>query len=175
MYSDELKIPKDRVPILIGKKGATKRKIERRTGTKLKIDSKEGDVVIESEDSLNVFRTRTIIQAIGRGFNPDIALYLTDDSYSFELINIQDFSGKSHKKMTRLKSRVIGTHGKAWKHIERVANCNLSVYGKTIGIIGKIEDAIIARQAIEYLLQGAPHGNVYKFLQEKKKKMRTVV
>lgn len=172
MYSEELKIPKDRIPVLIGKKGVIKKRIQRLAGNRLAIDSKEGDVLIEGEDSLSIFRTKMIIQAIGRGFNPDVALLLMDDSYSLELINIQDFSGKSQKKMVRLKSRLIGTRGKAWKHIERTTECRLSVYGKTIGIIGRIEDVFIARQAIEYLLQGAPHSNVYKFIQEKKKKMK---
>ena len=43
MYEEELKIPKDRVAVLIGKKGETKRAIQSRTKTKIRV-SKEGDV-----------------------------------------------------------------------------------------------------------------------------------
>ena len=52
--SEELKIPKERVAVLIGEKGATKRKIQKQTKTKLTITS-EGDITIDSEDNYNVF------------------------------------------------------------------------------------------------------------------------
>lgn len=172
MFDYEIKIPKERIPVLIGKKGCTRKKIERRTNTKLIIDSKEGNVTIKSEDSFAAYNTRLIVQAVGRGFNPDIALRLTNEDYILQFIEITDFTGKSKKKLHRLKSRIIGTKGKAWKTIERLTGCNISVYGKTIGIIGIVEEVELARQAIEDLLKGAPHGNIYKFLEDKKKKIR---
>ena len=73
-FSYELKIPKERVAVLIGKKGEIKKQIEQATNTKLKIDSKEGDVEISGEDALKLYATREIIRAIGRGFNPEIAM-----------------------------------------------------------------------------------------------------
>ena len=172
MFDYEIKIPKDRVAVLIGKRGAVKKKIQRLTNSKLIIDSKEGNVTIESEDSFAAYNTKLIIQAIGRGFNPDIALLLKNEDYSLEMINITEFAGKSRKTMHRIKARVIGTKGKAWKMLERLTRCYLSVYGKTISIIGLTEEVALARQAVEDLLKGAPHGNIYKFLQEKKKKIR---
>ena len=81
MYSEEIKISKDRMPILIGKRGSTKRQIETRTRTKIRIDSKEGDILIEGEDSINVFIASLIIKAIARGFNPDIALLLKNENF----------------------------------------------------------------------------------------------
>ena len=48
----ELKISKERIAILIGKKGETKRRLETLTKSKINIDSKEGDVIIRGEDSL---------------------------------------------------------------------------------------------------------------------------
>ncbi|MCX6707311.1 MAG: KH domain-containing protein [Candidatus Woesearchaeota archaeon] len=41
-YSYDIKIPKDRVAVLIGKKGEVKKEIEECTKSKIKIDSKEG-------------------------------------------------------------------------------------------------------------------------------------
>ena len=46
-YRYELKIPKDRIAVLIGKNGEVKREIEELTESRIEIDSKEGDVVFD--------------------------------------------------------------------------------------------------------------------------------
>ena len=143
-----------------------KRRIEKKTQTKIKVNSQEGDVLIVGQDSLGVYEARHVVQAVGRGFNPDVAVRILHESMRFELLNIQDYTGKSKKKMVRLKSRVIGLKGRAWKMLEQMTGTTISVYGKTVGIIGKVEDVLIARQAVESLLNGAPHGNVYKWIQK---------
>ena len=70
-FSYEVKIPKERVAVLIGIKGETKRQIEQATQVKMDIDSEEGDVVITGDDGLALFSAREVIKAIGRGFNPE--------------------------------------------------------------------------------------------------------
>jgi ribosomal RNA assembly protein len=172
MFSYEIKIPKNRVAVLIGKKGFVKRNIQRLTNTRLIIDSKEGDVTIESEDSFAAYNTQSIIRAIGRGFNPNIALMLINEDYSLEVLDITEFTGKSERNIKRIKARIIGTKGKAWKMIERLTGCYLSVYGKTVSIIGPVDNVVLARQAVEDLLKGAPHANAYKYVQDKKRLMR---
>ena len=69
-YRYELKIPKERVAVLIGKAGSMKKELETSTKTKLDIDSEEGDVFVKGEEALGLFLAREIIQAIGRGFHP---------------------------------------------------------------------------------------------------------
>lgn len=170
-FSYELKIPKERIAVLIGKSGEIKKQIEEETHSKIFIDSKEGDVRITGHDSLGLFSAREMIKAIGRGFSPEIAMLILKSDYAFELLNITDYLGKSQKKMTRLKARVIGTEGKTRKHIEEITETNLSVYGKTIGIIGEVEHVMLARRAIETLLAGATHSSVYKWLEKKKKEL----
>lgn len=174
MYSYELRIPKDRVAVLIGKKGATKRLIEKKTKTKLKI-STTGDVVLKGEDNIALFVTQNIIKAIGRGFNPDIALTLLDENNLLEIIQIKDFTGKSKKKFTRIKARLIGTKGKAKKIIEQITNTTISIHGKTVSIIGAVENVGLAKRAIEKLLQGAPHGHVYKFIEAQKRDLKKLI
>ena len=49
LYTYELKIPKERVAVLIGKKGETKSKIEQETNVEIKIDSLEGDVFLNGD------------------------------------------------------------------------------------------------------------------------------
>src|SRR3989338_5457047 len=170
MFQEGLKIPKKRIAVLIGEKGRIKREIERFTSTKLTINSEEGDVIIESQESLNIFNTKPIIQSIGRGFNPKIALRLIDEENTLEIIDITDFSKKTKKDMIRLKSRLIGTNGKARKMIEMLTHTEICVYGKTVSIIGEQDSVYLAKRAITNLLQGSKHGNVYGFIERTKKK-----
>ena len=151
MPFQQLKISKERIPMLIGKRGTTKRKIQKLTSSTIKVNSKEGDVEIESDDGYNCLICYNIVRAISRGFNPEKAIYLAKDDYSLEIISIQDFSGASKKKMERLKSRVIGTKGKAKKTIQNITDTEICIHGKTVSIIGYAENVVIAKKAIERL------------------------
>jgi len=169
MFEDGIKIPKDRIAVLVGVKGKTKREIERRTSTKIKINSEEGDIIISSEDSLAVFTAKLIVHAISRGFNPLIALKLLDEENCFELVNIDDFAKKSKKRLITLRARLIGSSGKCRKLIEILTHTEIQVYGKTAGIIGLQENVFLAKHAIINLLQGSKHGNVYAYIDRQKR------
>ena len=72
--------------------------------------------------------------------------------------------------MVRLRSRIIGTGGKARKNVEELTNTNVVIYGKTIGIIGDYEAVRLARRAFESLLSGSRHSTVYSWLEKQRKK-----
>ena len=167
-YSHELKIPKERVAVLIGKKGETKKELEELTKSKITVDSKDGDVFIDGDDALSLFSVREVIKAVGRGFNPEVAFLTLKPDYVFELVNINDFA-KTKNDSIRLKGRVIGSEGKSRNHVEELTETNISVYGKTIGIIGLQENVALARRAIESLLSGSPHANVYNWLEKQRR------
>ena len=171
-YSYELKVPKNRVAVIIGKEGSIKREIEESTNTKLNIDSKEGDIFISGEDGLGLYTAREIIKSIGRGFNPEIAKLLLKPDYIFEVVDLGEFVGKSKDAMLRLKGRVIGKEGKSRRLIEELTECNISVFGKTISIIGLPESAACARRAVESLLSGSTHANVYKWLEKRRRELK---
>ncbi len=170
-YLYDTKIPKERIAVLIGKDGITKKHIESATNIKLKIDSKEGDVFLEGEDALGIYSAREVIKAIGRGFNPEIALLLLKPDYMFEMLNMLDYI-KSKNSMIRLKGRVIGAEGRSRKTIEELTETYISVYGKTIGIIGFSENVAMAKKAVESLLSGSPHSSVYKWLEKRRSNMK---
>lgn len=170
-YSYELKIPKERIAVLIGKNGEVKKSLEETTKTKVIIDSQEGDVTVQGEDPLTLFSVRDIIRAIARGFNPEVAQLLLKPDYSFELVELREFV-KSKDQMPRIKGRIIGKEGKARMIIEDLTDTYLCVYGKTIGIIGLGENVAVARRAIESLAAGSPHSNVYKWLEKKRRENR---
>lgn len=170
-YSYEIKIPKERIAVLIGKEGETKRLLEQETKTKINIDSQEGDVTVSGEDALTLYSTREVITAIGRGFNPKLALNLTKVDYAFDLINLSDVA-RSKNDLSRLKGRVIGQEGKSRRVIEELTDCEVCVYGKTVGIIGPADKTPIARRAIEMLLEGSMHASVYKYLEKQRRNTR---
>lgn len=170
-YTYELKIPKERIAILIGKDGQIKNDLEEQTKIKIDIDSKEGDIVLKGTDSVNLYLLKDVIKAVARGFNPEIALRLLKQDYILELVQMSDFV-KSKDSMIRLKGRVIGKGGKARETIEELTECSISVYGKTIAIIGFCDNVSICKRAVESLLSGSPHASIYKWLEKNRKASR---
>ena len=170
-FAHELKIPKDRIAVLIGADGQMKSRIEAETKTHIDIDSKEGDVTVTGDDAILLMNCRDIVKAIARGFNPEIAMQLTKADYSMDMIKITDY-GDTPNDLVRLKGRVIGAGGKSRKVGEELTDTHISVYGKTVGIIGEIGNVAIARRAVDMLLSGSPHRNVYKWLEKSKKSRR---
>ena len=169
-FSYELKIPEERVAVLIGTDGEIKKEIEEATNSQIDV-SKEGDVTITGSDGLSLFTAKEIVHAVARGFNPKIALLLIKPDYALEIIDMKDVAGKSKNTLLRLKGRVIGKGGKSREEIERLTDTYISVYGKTIGIIGETGQVSLAHQAIGMLLGGSMHKTVFNFLEKKKKEM----
>ncbi|WP_421078581.1 KH domain-containing protein [Methanothermococcus sp. Ax23] len=162
-----LKIPKDRIGVLVGKKGETKNKIEKELGVEIDIDE-DGEITVfsteEQKDPLATWKARDIIRAIGRGFNPEKALKLVSDDYILEIIDITDYA-HSDNAIRRLKGRVIGSGGKSRRYIEDLTDTDLSVYGKTIAILGEYEPVQIAKEAVSMILRGSSHAKMYKYLE----------
>ena len=166
-----MKVPKDRIAVLIGVEGSTKDELAKETKCRVKIDSEEGEVTIYGSDALNLYILREVIKAIGRGFNPDIAKLLLNQNYLLEIIQLNDYSRET-RHQARLKGRVIGEGGKARRTIEDLTGCYISVYGKTISIIGTAEALTPCKRAVENLLNGSPHSVVYRGLERQRKVLK---
>ena len=72
-FEELVRIPEDRIGVLIGKSGKIKSKIEKTCSVKLAIDSKNGEVKVFSDivdEKFQTFKALEIITAIGRGFSP---------------------------------------------------------------------------------------------------------
>ncbi|RLE49736.1 MAG: RNA-processing protein [Candidatus Methanomethylicota archaeon] len=164
-----VKIPLDRVGVLIGEKGSVKRDIERATGTTLTIESESGSVAIElsenAPDPSALLKARDVVLAIGRGFSPQRAYRLFNDDQILDVIDIKQYVGDSKNAQVRVKGRVIGEAGKTRRIIEEMTGAYVSVYGHTVAIIGNYDQVRVAREAIEMLLRGAQHSTVYRYLE----------
>ncbi|MFX0140176.1 MAG: KH domain-containing protein [Candidatus Hodarchaeota archaeon] len=168
-----MKIGKNRIAVLIGREGDTKKEIEKKLGVKINLDSKSGNCEIlpqpENPDymPLNIFTAQKVVNAINRGFNPVKAMKLLEDDFDLEIFNLLSILGKSDKRIKRVKGRIIGRNGEMRKAIERYAESFLSVYGKTVAIIADYENLQISRKAVSMLINGIPHHVVLRFLEDK--------
>ena len=66
-----------------------------------------------------------------------------------------------------IKGRIIGRNGRTRELAETLINVKISVYGKTVSILGHPDQNNIIRTAVRMLIGGATHGAVYKFLEKK--------
>ncbi len=172
---EHIKIPLERVAVLVGPKGSVKELIEERSTAPINIESSTGDVeIMEPKDPVRGLRAREIIHAIARGFSPEKAMKLLDDDLlMFETIDLSNIA-RTEKDMQRLKGRIIGREGKTREVFEALTGVRMSVYGKTISLIGYPEQNAVARSGIDMLLKGSTHGPVYKFLEKKKTDLKNV-
>jgi ribosomal RNA assembly protein len=155
-----LAIPKDRIAVLIGSDGSTKRRLEKRTGTKIEVNH-EGQVTVDGGDSLTSLKVRDLVKAIGRGFSPERAQRLLQEDIAFDVIEL----GGNTQDKERVRGRVIGKDGKTRNYLERMLNCDISVFRDTVSIIGPEDKIGTCREAIEMIISGAMHTSVYKFIE----------
>ncbi|MDR2943609.1 MAG: KH domain-containing protein [Methanosarcinales archaeon] len=163
-----IKVPKERIAVIIGPSGSVKKQIEEAAKLKLEINSEDGRVEIkEEEDPVTGMRAMEVVKAIARGFSPEKAMELFyEDFLTLDIIDLSE-AATTPKELARLKGRIIGREGKTREIAERLINVKISVYGKTVSVIGFPEQTTIIRTAVDMLINGVNHGTVYSFLEKK--------
>jgi len=173
-----VKIPRDRIGVIIGKNGKVKGEIQDKCNVLIEIDSKSGDAVISSRSEpmstrMEPFKAVEVVTAISKGFSPRRAYRLIDgDEDTFQSIDLRDYAGKSSNSMERIKGRIIGEEGKSRRTIEDLTGAYVSVYGHGVGLIGKSDQIKIASDAVTMLSKGKSHKTVYNMLQEARRKAK---
>ena len=163
-----IKVPKERIAVIIGPGGSIKKKIEEIAKVEIEVNSDDGRVEIKSEeDPILALKTAEVIKAIARGFSPEKAFELFyEDFLMLDIIDLSE-AASTPKELARLKGRIIGREGKTREIAEKLINVKMSVYGKTVSVIGFPEQTIIIRTAVDMLINGVNHGTVYSFLEKK--------
>lgn len=164
------RLPQDRLGVLIGPEGGTKKRLEDRTGATIEVDSSTGEVTIDeagARDPVLALKARDVVQAIGRGFSEDRAFRLLEDDIYLEVLDIKDFA-RSKARVEQIRARVIGTRGKTRRLIEELTSVDVSVLGHTVSLLGPTFEMAIAREAVVMLLRGSEHATVYRFLERKR-------
>ena len=172
------RVPKDRIAVIIGAKGATSKAIRNAAGCqKFIIDSDTGDIEVEwgepgTYDPVKAMKLPDVVKAIGRGMAPDAAVRLLDDDHFFELVDLRDFVGKRSNQQRRIRARIIGRQGKIRKLIEQLTSTQITIYNSTVVLVGEENGLFAARQAIEMLAGGSEHGSVIGYLERDRKRAR---
>ena len=149
------------------------REIEERAEVRLDIDSESGNVRIETVgDPVTALKGPDIVKAIGRGFTPEDALELLEDEMMmFEIIDIEA-AARNKNDLRRQKGRLIGEDGRTRELMEELTGASVAIYGSTLGVIGGPQQVEAVREAAEMILDGAPHGSVYSFLERKRNELK---
>ena len=173
-FQHSIKIPKERIGALIGKRGKVKQQIEKKCGVAIEIDSETGDAIVSMSkpaEQMEAFRAIEVITAISRGFSPERAYHLfEDEEIMFQQLDLHDYAGKSPSTLARIRGRIIGEGGKARRMIEDLTGSYVSVYGHTVAFIGNYRQVKLATDAIAMLAKGSMHKSVYSMLQGVKTK-----
>jgi len=172
-----VRIPKERVGVLVGPDGKVKREIEEKLLVELRIESAEGSVEITlretAQDPSLLFKAKDVVTAIGRGFAAETAFRLIRNEDSvFDFIDLRTIFGRSESDIKRVKGRIIGMNGKTRRLIEELTEADVAVYGHTVGFIGSFEQVDAARNAVQMLIEGAQHRTVYGYLQKKRRELK---
>ncbi|HKX20203.1 MAG TPA: KH domain-containing protein [Nitrososphaeraceae archaeon] len=170
-----LHIPEERIPVIIGNKGKTKIKICKMCNVEIAVESKTGQITIDSTtknfDENGALKARDIINAISNGFSPERAFRILDDESLFQVLDLRNFTTSSNST-NRIKGRIIGEKGKARKNIEELTNTFISIYGHTVSLIGNYEETKLALDAIMLLVNGRSHKTAYEMLYQAKRKSK---
>jgi len=152
-------IPEERVAVLIGRGGSVKKELEKH-GVKIAI---EKECVKISGNALNVMVVESVVKAIARGFSPETASSLFNEENVLQIRPIE----LEKNQLRRIKARVIGTKGKTRKNLELLTNTKMSIYGKTVSIIGRPDNVKLCLGSIEKLINGSSHKFVYQYLEKR--------
>ena len=171
-----VRIPKERVGILIGPEGRVKQHIEEKLQVKLEVDSEGSITIVLSEkasDPSLLLKAKDVVTAIGRGFSPEVAFRLIrNEDEIFDIIDLRLIFGRSESDIKRVKGRIIGADGKTRRLIEELTEADVVVYGHTVGLIGSFEQVDAAHNAVQMIVEGCQHHTVYNYLQKKRTELK---
>ncbi len=174
-FQQLIKMPKDRIGVIIGRGGIVKNEIEQKCNVVIEIDSDNGDTIVSSGSASlaesDIFKATEILSALSKGFSPNRAFRLFGEDL-LQLIDIRSYAGKSDNSTKRIKGRIIGKGGKSRKTIEELTGASISVYGHTVGLIGSFHEIRLATEAMSMIFRGSPHKSVYNMLQIARRKTK---
>lgn len=137
------------------------RKIEQKAKVRISVNK---NIITVKGSEVNEFIVGEILRAIDFGFEVEDALLLLNENFVLEFVNIKNHTRR--RNLEEVRSRVIGTEGRAKRTIEELTGAVLVVQENMVGLIVNSEHLDSAVQGIISLIQGAKHGNVFTYLEK---------
>jgi len=163
-----VKIPQDRIGVLIGKGGEVLKTVMERTRTRITVDEVNGAVIIEpaspTTTPLDLMKAQDFVKAIAYGFSPERAMRVLNEDQILIVIDLKQYVKPTPNHLARVKGRIIGEGGRARKNLEEMSGTYISIYEDYVAIIGDYESANAVREAIMMLIEGRQHSTVYRYL-----------
>ena len=156
--------------IIVGSSSRIKKAIDmikKRVEISIKYDK---NVFFIEGSEVNEFNVARIIQAIDFGFDFEDALLLLKPEFNLEYINIKEHTHRAN--LAEIRSRLIGTGGKAKQTIETLTGGAVVIHGNQVGIIVDVEHVEYAVQGIISLIQGSKHSNVFAYIERQNANLR---
>jgi ribosomal RNA assembly protein len=164
-----IKIPTARIKALLGDSGEVKDYLESRMKVSMSVDS-DGQVEISGE-SIDEFIGKDIVKAIGRGFEPAVALKLLSDEYGLRVVDLRDYAG-TPEGVHRIMGRIIGEKGRTKEIIKEEIDADTAFLGHTAAIIAPLDKLDYALTAVFRLIEGSSHAAVYSYLEKCRRKIK---
>ncbi len=163
-----IKIPVERIGVVIGKGGETLKRLMESTKTLITVNEVDGIIVIEPASPytrpIDLMKAQDIIRAIGYGFSPDKAFKLLDEDQILIVIDLKDYIKASPNHLARVKGRIIGEEGRVKRNLEEMTDTYISIYDDYVAIVGEYENVNVAREAVMMIINGRQHGTVYRYV-----------
>lgn len=143
--------------------------IESKIKIKIGFIDKQGKLSIKGNE-VSEYVVEQILKAADFGFDVEDALLLKQDGYILEFINIKEHTHR--KNLKEVRSRVIGTDGRAKKIIGDLTGAAIVLHGNFVGIIIHSDRSDDVCQALISLIGGAKHSNVFSYLERRNRVRR---
>lgn len=134
----------------------------------IKLFSEGRKLTIEGSE-LEEFIASKVIEAIEIGFKVETTLQLVEPEYILEKIEIKNLTKR--KSLEEVRARVIGKEGRTKELVEELSECEISIHGNEIGVIGEAEKIKGCMHALVMLVQGSKQSSVYAYLEKQRKIM----
>jgi ribosomal RNA assembly protein len=147
-------------------------KLEKEFSVKIEVHKGKtsADFIIKGKNATQEYIISEVLEAIASGFDFDVATLLKDENYVLKKVKLKNYASGSRLEV--VKGRIIGTQGKSKRVIEKLTECDLCLCDNFISLIGGAEHVEVASKAIESLIRGAKHANVFKFLEKSRERLK---
>lgn len=144
-------------------------KIESETNCNINVNQEDGNLSVSHKNSVVEFDTKNMMEAISLGFSFEKARELVGSSTQrLDTVDIKKRT-RNEKEYHRQKGRVIGENGKCKRVIHDLTDANIVITGHKVGLLGELNDVLKAKKAVNDIISGRPHSNVYAELERYKR------